>query len=169
MYNVRLHSSVHALMHGIDEIIRPYSKSSLTLNEWRLNPSFSRVSMLFWNSWRVSSHIVRYDTSPPAIQKQHWHSREAQIQPPLIECEWAFRIRALISVIRPFSNVALGTELNILEIICIIGSVNKKTDVWTKPCMLFTPFKSRFKFMAVGMQYSWLMTVPIVPRILFYF
>jgi hypothetical protein len=24
-----------------------------------------------------------------------WHSREAQIEPPLIECEWAFRIRAL--------------------------------------------------------------------------
>jgi hypothetical protein len=35
--------------------------------------------------------------------------------------------------------------------------------------MLFTPFKSRFKFMAIGMQYSWLTTVPIVPRILFYF
>jgi hypothetical protein len=25
--------------------------------------------MLFLNSWRVSSHIVRYDTGPPAIQK----------------------------------------------------------------------------------------------------
>jgi hypothetical protein len=48
---------------------RPYSKSSLTLNEWRFNLSFSRVSMLFLNSRRVSSHIVRYDTSPPAIQK----------------------------------------------------------------------------------------------------
>jgi hypothetical protein len=22
-----------------------------------------------------------------SIQKQHWHSREAQIEPPLIECE----------------------------------------------------------------------------------
>jgi hypothetical protein len=40
---------------------RPYahSKSSLTLNEWRFNLSFSWVSMLFLNSWRVSSHIVR--------------------------------------------------------------------------------------------------------------
>jgi hypothetical protein len=75
--------------------LRPYSKSSLTLNEWRFNLSFSRVSMLFLNSWRVSSHIVRYDTTPPAIQKQHCHSREAQIEPPLIECEWAFRIRAI--------------------------------------------------------------------------
>jgi hypothetical protein len=86
-----------------DKFIRPYSKSSLTLtltlNEWRFNPSFSRVSMLFLNSWRVSSHIVRYDTSPPAIQKQQWHSREAQIELPLIECEceWAFRIRAILS------------------------------------------------------------------------
>jgi hypothetical protein len=77
----------------------PYSKSSLTLNEWRFNLSFSWVSMLFLNSWRVimSSHRVRYDTSPPAIQKQHWHSREAQIEPPLIECEWAFRIQALVT------------------------------------------------------------------------
>jgi hypothetical protein len=33
--------------------------------------------------------------NPPAIQKQHWYSREAQIEPPLIECEWAFRIQAL--------------------------------------------------------------------------
>ena len=36
----------------------------------------------------MSSHIVRYDTYPPAIQKQHWHSREAQIEPPLFECMW---------------------------------------------------------------------------------
>jgi hypothetical protein len=43
--------------------------------------------MLFLNSWRVSSHIGRYDTSPPAIQKQQWHSREAQIELPLIECD----------------------------------------------------------------------------------
>ena len=28
------------------------------------------MPMLFLNSWRVSSHIVRYDTNPPAIQKQ---------------------------------------------------------------------------------------------------
>jgi hypothetical protein len=28
------------------------------------------------------------------IPKQHWQSREVQIEPPLIECEWAFRIRA---------------------------------------------------------------------------
>ena len=78
------------------------------------------MSVLFLNSWRVSSHIVRYrydtlqlfknsiDTqgklrlnfhslsvselleyrrNPPAIQKQHLHSREAQIEPPLFECE----------------------------------------------------------------------------------
>ena len=27
------------------------------------------------------------DTGPLAIQKQQWDSREAQIEPPLIECE----------------------------------------------------------------------------------
>jgi hypothetical protein len=70
-------------------LIPSYSKRSLTLKEWGFNLSFSWMSMLFLNSWRVSSHIVRYDTSPPAIQKQHWHSREAQIEPPLIECKWA--------------------------------------------------------------------------------
>jgi hypothetical protein len=81
--------------------LRPYSKSSLalTLNEWRFNLSFSWVSMLFLNSWRVSRHIGRYDTSPPAVKNSKWHSREAQIELPLIEfeCEWAFRIRALYS------------------------------------------------------------------------
>jgi hypothetical protein len=44
------------------------------------------------NSWKVSSHIVKYDTNPPAIQK---HSQEAQIELPFIEWEWAFRIRAI--------------------------------------------------------------------------
>jgi hypothetical protein len=39
-------------------------------------------------------------TNTPAIQKQQWHSREAQIEPPLIECEceWALRIRAVRSL-----------------------------------------------------------------------
>jgi hypothetical protein len=27
------------------------------------------------------------------IRKQHWHSRESLIEPPLFECEWAFRIQ----------------------------------------------------------------------------
>jgi hypothetical protein len=46
----------------------------------------------------MSSHMVRYDTNSPAIQKQQWHSREAQIESPLFECEWAFRILALVYV-----------------------------------------------------------------------
>jgi hypothetical protein len=75
--------------------LRPYSKSSLTLNEWKLNLSFSRVSLLFLNSLSVSVVPYYVTNHPPAIQKQHWHSREAQIEPPLIECEWAFRIQAL--------------------------------------------------------------------------
>jgi hypothetical protein len=51
---------------------RLYSNSSLTLtfNEWRFNLGFSWVSILFSNSWCASSHRVRYDTNPPAIQKQ---------------------------------------------------------------------------------------------------
>jgi hypothetical protein len=74
---------------------RPYSKSSLTLNEWRFNVSFSRVSLLFLNSWRVSVVPYYVTTHPLDSQKQHSHSREAQIEPPLIEfeCKWAFRIR----------------------------------------------------------------------------
>jgi hypothetical protein len=43
------------------------------------------------------SHIESYDTNPSAIQKQQWQSREAQIEPPLFECEWAFRIQTLVS------------------------------------------------------------------------
>jgi hypothetical protein len=37
------------------------------------------------NSWRVSAVPYYVITHPPAIQKQHWHSREAQIEPPLIK------------------------------------------------------------------------------------
>jgi hypothetical protein len=77
---------------------RLYSKSSLTLKEWRFNLSFPWVSVLFLNSWRVSPVPYYVTTHPPAIQKQHWYSREAQIEPPLFECEheWAFRIQAYI-------------------------------------------------------------------------
>jgi hypothetical protein len=69
-------------------------------NEWRFNlMSFSWVSMLFLNSWRVSSHIVRYDmTSGLQLFKNSNDTREklAQIELPLIECEreWAFRMQA---------------------------------------------------------------------------
>ena len=56
----------------------------------------SSVSAVFEQLEGEYSHIVRYDTNPPAIQKQHWHSREAQIEPPLFECEWAFRIQVIV-------------------------------------------------------------------------
>ena len=68
--------------------LRLYSKSLQTLEEWRFNLSFAWLSVLFLNSWSVSSHIIRNDTNPPAIQKQHClHSREAQIEPPLFESD----------------------------------------------------------------------------------
>jgi hypothetical protein len=80
-------------------LLRPYSKSSLTLKEWRFNPSFLECQCCFWitGGW----YIVRYDTI--AIQKQHWHSREAQIEPPL--CEWAFRIQALRRISSPHTKL----------------------------------------------------------------
>ena len=69
--------------------LRLYSKSSLTLKE------------CFW----IVGGLVSYEpnnvtTHPPAIQKQHWHSREVQIEHPLFECEreWAFRIQAIESL-----------------------------------------------------------------------
>jgi hypothetical protein len=77
---------------------RPYSKSSLTLNEWRFNLSFSWAPTLFLNSWSASVIPYYVTAHPPAIQKQHWHSREAWIEPPLIECEWAFRKWAYIVI-----------------------------------------------------------------------
>jgi hypothetical protein len=52
---------------------RIYSKSSLTLNEWRFNLSFPWVSMLFLNSWWVRAVPYYVTTHSPAIQKQHWH------------------------------------------------------------------------------------------------
>jgi hypothetical protein len=36
------------------------------------------------NNRRVSSHIVKYKTNPRTIPKQHWHSREALIEHPLL-------------------------------------------------------------------------------------
>jgi hypothetical protein len=88
-------------------VYHPYSKSSLTLtlNEWKFNLSFSRVSLLFLNSWRVSVVPYYVTTHPLAILKQHWHSREAQIEPPLIECERALRIQAYVSLMYPHLNI----------------------------------------------------------------
>ena len=50
----------------------------------------------FLKSWRVSVAPQYLITFPPAIQKPQWRTREAQIEPQLIECESerAFRIRA---------------------------------------------------------------------------
>jgi hypothetical protein len=76
--------------------------------------------MLFLNSWRVSSRIVRYDISPSAIQKQHWHSREAQIELPLMECEWAFRIRAYVSKCLP---IALSCFISWWELVRVSARV----------------------------------------------
>jgi hypothetical protein len=40
-------------------------------SKWKLNLSFSRVSLLFLNSWRASVIPYYVTTRPPAIQKQH--------------------------------------------------------------------------------------------------
>ena len=53
------------------QALRSYSKSSLTLNEWRFNLSFSQVSLLVFNSWRISVVPYYVATYPPAIHKQH--------------------------------------------------------------------------------------------------
>ena len=77
------------LIHCYD--YHPYSKSSLTLKlyERRFNLNFPWVSLAFMNSWNVSSHILRYNTNPLAIQLPQWQSREARIEPPLSEYEWS--------------------------------------------------------------------------------
>ena len=64
----------------------------------------------------VSSHIVRYDTDPPAIQKQHWHSREAQVEPPLIEYECAFRVRAIVRILVELQFPYYGYSMEIVWI-----------------------------------------------------
>jgi hypothetical protein len=123
-------------------IFRRYSKSSLTLtltlNEWRFNLSFSWVSMLFLNSCRVSSHIVRYDTNPTAIQKQNWHWRKAQIEPPLIdcECEWAFRIRTFIRRI-DYSNFRAAIDArSVGTSVCFRGLWERLIGWWITVCWL---------------------------------
>jgi hypothetical protein len=60
-------------------ILKAHSHA-LALNEWRFNLSFSWVSMLFLNSWMVSVVPYYVTNHPPANQKQHLQSREAQIE-----------------------------------------------------------------------------------------
>ena len=91
-----------------------------------------------------------FSAHPPAIQKQHWHSREAQIEPPLIECEceWAFRIRALVfkskskyeisahsvhrwpSLIGPEFSVQIDMELTVqIDMVSTYGQGNLRSGV----------------------------------------
>ena len=57
------------------------------------------MSVLFLNTVAggLRSHTVGYDTNTLKLfKKLHWHSREAQIEPPPFEFEWAFRIQAFV-------------------------------------------------------------------------
>ena len=115
---------------------RPYSKSSLTLNVWKFNLSFSRVSLLFLNSWRASVIPYSVTTHPPAIRKQQWHWREAQIEPPLIECEcececeWAFGIRA--SVVEYCGKISFNEYTYLYRLTLIVS----KYPCWYRQCLL---------------------------------
>jgi hypothetical protein len=77
------HSDYEVVYYSLCSTVyyRLYTKSSHSKSAWRFNLSFPWVSVLFLNSWRVS--VVT--TLPPSIQKQHWHPREAQIEPPLFD------------------------------------------------------------------------------------
>jgi hypothetical protein len=98
MSNVYRVTFVDRVRHSFAEsfvcILKAQSRSHS--KEWRFNLSFPWVSMLFLNIWRVSVVPYNVTTHLPAIQNQHWQSREAQIEPPLFE--WAFRIPAIILV-----------------------------------------------------------------------
>jgi hypothetical protein len=104
-------------------VLRLYAKSSLTLIEWRFNLSFPWVSVLFLNSRRVSVAPYYVTTKPtnqepgnevantPAIQKLHWHSREAQIEPPLFECDRAVGIQALSLYKLKYEAIVIGVPV----------------------------------------------------------
>ena len=61
---------VHVIGNRFKTDLRPYSKSSLTLtlHEWKFNLSFSGVSLLFLNSWRVSACHILFSDHSPSIQ-----------------------------------------------------------------------------------------------------
>ena len=61
--------SFEFLTHGHLRVFRPYSKSLLTLNEWKFNLSISRVSLLFLNSCKASGIRYYVTTYPPAVFK----------------------------------------------------------------------------------------------------
>ena len=58
-----------------------FKNSINTQEKLRLNIHSSSVSV---------SKLLEYERNSPVLQKQQWHSREAQIEPPFIECELAF-------------------------------------------------------------------------------
>jgi hypothetical protein len=128
--------------------IRLYSKSSLTLSEieWRFNLSFPWVSMLFLNRWRVSSHIVRYGTNPPAIQKVWVSSREAQIEPPLIEfsekryqfpvrnTKWLKNGKLRRAILSAFYNIS-QRNFGILLILWCSFRLSSCDDIFVSTCL----------------------------------
>jgi hypothetical protein len=83
----------------------PFSKSSLTHThtQWVEVQSelLSSVILLFWIAgWLVSYQLYYVTThAPSSYRKYHWHLREAQIEPPLIECEWDFRVQAYVQYV----------------------------------------------------------------------
>jgi hypothetical protein len=66
-----------------------FKNSYVTQEKLRLNLHSLSVSVSELLEYGRSSVVPYYVTThPPAIQKQHWHSREAQIELPLFECAW---------------------------------------------------------------------------------
>jgi hypothetical protein len=66
IWRKRVDKNVSCLGHSLLRYDRPYSKSSLTLNEWKLNLSFSRLSLLFSSSWRAS--VIPYYVTMLTLQ-----------------------------------------------------------------------------------------------------
>jgi hypothetical protein len=120
-------------------ILNAHSHSKIGGSIW--SSHFAWVSVLLLNNWRVSvAYLTMWLlTLQLLIQMQYWHPREAQIKPPIFECEyeWAFRIHLSISVRGEYILTCLSWgKFRSSILVCDLQVVNRSsrtnecTTVW---------------------------------------
>ena len=80
-----------------DEIkanIQKANALTLTLYWMKIQSEFLLTVMAIFKKPEGKQSHRKVKTNLPSIEKPQWESRTAQIKPPHIECEWAFRTEA---------------------------------------------------------------------------
>jgi hypothetical protein len=93
------HVSIYSPLTLIDKCILKAHSYSHSKIGGLICASLGCQYCIWINSWRVSSHIVRYATLTLQLFKSSTDTQakcEDQIEPPIFECEWAFRIQEYV-------------------------------------------------------------------------